>query len=260
MISNLEKYKNDLQKLLDAGESLFVAMAVQLCDVSQEYKNEDFVKKLPSFTKDYQKWYSESLVLIKQLLPDRLLDFKSFYERPKNRKDISCKNYVIEDALISLEISKGDFERVIVSPKSAIPRLEQQIAILKSVENRFESSLFDIKQMVQADLFDSELDAAQHLNKKGFTRGAGAIAGVALEKHLLQVCENHNIAVKKNPTISDLNDLLKKNAAIEIPQWRNIQYLADLRNLCDHSKNDDPTKDQIDELIQGTSKITKTIF
>lgn len=36
----------------------------------------------------------------------------------------------------------------------------QQQAILNAVKQRFESSLFDIKQLVQADLFDSELDAA----------------------------------------------------------------------------------------------------
>ena len=65
MISNLEKYKKDLQKLLNAGDSLYVAMAIQLCDVPLEEKNTDFVKKLPSFIKDYQKWYSESLVLLK---------------------------------------------------------------------------------------------------------------------------------------------------------------------------------------------------
>ncbi len=46
---------------------------------------------------------------------------------------------------------------------------DSQIGILKSCEKRFESSLFDIKQLLQADIFDSELEAAQELNKKGFT-------------------------------------------------------------------------------------------
>ena len=37
-------------------------------------------------------------------------------------------------------------------------------------------------------------------------RGAGAIAGVVLEGHLTQVCENHNLSLpKKNLTINDLN-------------------------------------------------------
>jgi hypothetical protein len=54
---------------------------------------------------------------------------------------------------------------------------QQQLAILKAVKARFESSLFDIRQLVQSDLFDSELDAAKELAKHGFARAAGALAG-----------------------------------------------------------------------------------
>src|ERR1700722_14199559 len=61
-----------------------------------------------------------------------------------------------------------------------------------------------------ADLFDSELDAAAELSKSGFTRAAGALAGVVLEKHLAQVCDRHAIKIsRKNPGISDFNGALK---------------------------------------------------
>jgi len=132
---------------------------------------------------------------------------------------------------------------------------------VESCEQRFESSLFDIKQVVQADLFDSELDAARELNKNKFTRGAGAIAGVVLEAHLSQVCDNHQVKItKKSPTISNLNDALKDNNVIEVPDWRFIQFLGDIRNKCDHKKTDEPTKEDVDELITGVGKITKTLF
>jgi len=108
--------------------------------------------------------------------------------------------------------------------------------------SRFESVLFDIKQLVQADLFDSEIDTARELLKKGFDRAAGAIAGVIMEKHFKQVLTNRNITFKKNPTIGELNDILKAEGIIDMPQWRQIQYLADVRNLCDHHKDRDPKK------------------
>jgi len=114
---------------------------------------------------------------------------------------------------------------------------------------------------VQADLFDSELAASQELLKKGFLRGAGAICGVVLEKHLAQVAENHNVTTrKKNPTISDLNDLLKQSDVLDTPEWRQIQRLGDIRNLCDHNKDREPTKDEVQELISGVEKFTKTLF
>ena len=128
------------------------------------------------------------------------------------------------------------------------------------MKRRFESSLFDIRTLVQADLFDNGLDAADDLNNKGFSRGAGAIAGVVLEGHLATIGENHELSVPKNPTISKLNDLLKDKGVLDIPTWRFVQHLGDLRNLCDHKRDDDPTKQQMQELIEGVRKITKTVF
>lgn len=200
-------------------------------------------------------------MLIKQLLPDRLSDFVRHYEKPKPRKEISYENYRIEDFLQGLNVTRGWEKEKIVGPDAAIPHFRQQQAILKAVSARFESSLFDIRQLVQADLFDSELSAAQVLLKKGFVRASGAVAGVVLEKHLSQVAENHNISTrKKNPTISDFNDLLKKGDVLDTPSWRQIQRIGDIRNLCDHNKGRDPTKEEGQELISGVEKFAKTLF
>jgi hypothetical protein len=146
-------------------------------------------------------------------------------------------------------------------PSAAVPRFRQQIAILKSCRARFESSLFDIRQLVQADLLDSELDAAKELSKHRFTRAAGAVAGVVLERHLAQVCDNHSVRITKaKPTINDFNEALKAADAIELPTWRFIQHLADIRNLCDHNKDKEPSQEQVDEMIEGVTKISKTLF
>lgn len=113
---------------------------------------------------------------------------------------------------------------------------------------------------MQADSFDSEIDAARELLKHKFSRAAGAIAGVILEKHLRQVCDDHNITVsKKSPGIGDLNELLKTNSVIDVPQWRHISLLGDYRNLCDHNKQKEPTVEQVTDLIDGTDKVLKTI-
>lgn len=140
-------------------------------------------------------------------------------------------------------------------------RFQTQWSILRSVKARFESTLFDIRQLVQADLFDSELEAARELTKHGFLRGSGAIAGVILEKHLSQVAHNHSITLrKKDPTINDLNELLKNDGVLDVPTWRQIQRLADIRNLCDHNKQRDPTKEEVGELIDGVEKMCKALF
>jgi hypothetical protein len=71
--------------------------------------------------------------------------------------------------------------------------------------------LFDIKQIVQADLFDSELESAKELSKNKFYRAAGAVAGVVLEKHLSQAVENHNLSLnKKNRQLTITMNALNK--------------------------------------------------
>lgn len=267
MKSNFEKYKTELDTLIKTGHQLQMAMQYECYrnEMEEAYKKIDpknfskLLKELPNFKTKYQSWYSESNSVIKQLLPDRLNDFVRLYEKPKGRKDITYGNYVIEDYLQGLQMTR--LGEVVVPKSAAIPQFEQQLSILESAKGRFESSLYDLKQLVQADLLDSELDAARVLEKHKFFRAAGAIVGVVIEKHLLQVAQNHNLSItKKSPTISDLNDLLKNNEVIEVPQWRAIQYLGDLRNLCDHNKSKEPTKSEIDDLIAGAEKLTKTLF
>jgi hypothetical protein len=53
---------------------------------------------------------------------------------------------------------------------------------------------------------------------------------------------------------------LKASNVVDVPQWRFIQHLGDIRNLCDHSKATEPTHSQVDDFIGGVSKVVKTLF
>lgn len=203
----------------------------------------------------------EAIALLRQVLPDRVADFIRHYEKPRSRKDINFENYRIEDYLQGLTLTRGWEKEVVVTKNAAMPQFAQQLAMVKAAEARFESSLFEMRQLVQADLFDSELEASEGLLKFKFARAAGALAGVVLEGHLAQVCRDRNLrSAKKNPTISDFSELLKSEEVVDVPQWRFIQHLADIRNLCDHSRKPDPTVEQVTDLIDGVKKIIKTIF
>lgn len=262
-MQNLQRFKEDLTSLLNEGNSLHNAMLnechPELVKEQLGENAEDFISKLPNFKTKYQAWYSESKALIKQLLPERLNDFESHYLKPKNRKNISYENYRIEDYLQSLVVS-SEWKGEIVGPKAAIPHMVQQNAILGAVIRRFDSSLFDIRQILQAELYDTELLQARVLLKHGFYRASGAIAGVLLERHLSQILQKRSITVKKkNSGINDFNELLKGNDIIDIPSWREIQRLGDLRNLCDHNKERDPTKEEILDLLNGVDKYLKNL-
>lgn len=265
-MTNKYVYIKDLDSLIKRGVALQRGLYNELKDEYREAFNklsaadkELFLKS--NFKYDYQAWYNESLVVIKQLMPERLDDFIMQY-KPTKRKDneISYLNYTISDYLLDLVVKDG-LGQVKVNGTAAVPKFQQQLQIVQSLKKRFESSLYDIKQLVQADMMDSEIESAKLLMKNGFLRAAGAICGVVLEKHFSTICEKRGFKPsKKNPCINDYNQLLKDNGILDIATWRKISYLADIRNLCDHNKKEEPTKEQLKDLVDGTEKIIMTVF
>lgn len=257
MPSKIAAMEKELEALVEKAHHLFYALLKDTGYITEDMKKKIKEKniKLPDFLFEYNGWYSEALIVVKQLLPDRLEDFISQYKNDK-RKSITSDNYVILDYLNGSQVKiDGKYSRA-----AAIMKMQNQWSIVESVKKCFKSSLCNIQGILEADIFDSELLAAEALLKKGFLRPAGVIAGVVLEKHLGHICENHSVLVKKDPTISDCLQPLKDSKVIDIPVWRKLQCLGDLRNLCSHNKDREPSKEEVLELIKGVEKAIKTVW
>ena len=197
-MSNFSRYKLELEQLVEDGTTLLVSLTSK--------------KNISEFKLKYEAWYSESRKVVAQILPERVSDFEHYYKPAgaAKRKVLDAENYTIRDFLIDIQVRHGG-GAAFSNREVVFLKIQQQVFILNSVRKRFERSLFEIKELIQSDLFDSELDQARELNKKGFVRGAGAIAGVVLERHLKTIVKSHKLKVtNKNPTISILNDELKK--------------------------------------------------
>lgn len=270
MTDRVKKFSEELEGLITEGELLclsleYVYYPQEVYDVylkqfdGDEQRVTSLLKSLPSFLSSYQSWYSKAQAVIKQVLPDRLADFNSYFEYPRARKTISYENYMIKDCLQDLRVTKST--GAIVNGAAAIPEIRQQLFIVKAAKDALTSKLMDLTAVLQADLFDTEVEAAASLGKAGHVRAAGAICGVVIEKHLHHVCDMHSITIrKKNPGISDINELLKGAGIVTVPQWRFIQHLGDIRNICDHAKGREPSKEEIEDLVAGTAKVLKTIY
>jgi hypothetical protein len=265
MSTNIEKIKLKLNELVDQGNWLFTSLRYEEADANGRTKIkkaiEDKGKKttdLYNFSSKYEIWYTQALSAVKLLLPDRFIDFIQLYKNDK-RKCEDCATYTISDAVLGVSLKRG--HEVLVPRSAALPKIMQQVSILNSARETIDSVLFNLEFTLRAELFDSEIDAADELLKAGFYRAAGAMCGVVLEKHLAQVCIHHKIPIrKKTPTINDYNEALKQVSTIDVPTWRYIQLLGDLRNLCDHDKKTEPTKEQVNDLLTGTTKIIKTVY
>jgi hypothetical protein len=150
---------------------------------------------------------------------------------------------------------------VLTPPYIPAPAFAAICALAKCVFQVIKYREGEIREIYHEHVPDSELDAAQSLAKNGFVRATGAVAGVVLEKHLAHVCEQHGLkSRKKRPSIADFYQLLKEASVIETTTWRYIQHLGDVRNLCDHGKDREPTREEVLELIEGVKKVSKSVF
>jgi hypothetical protein len=235
MVGVRERISRELESLIEEGSQLLESLRT---------------KKATDFDKGYQTWYTRALAVVKQLIPERLDEFTRLY----HDKDVI---YTIARYL-RRGYSSYDTQDALVGARN---RFLQQCLILQSAQTRLDDILTNIHGLVQAEIVDSELDAATELWKAGHIRPAGTLAGVVLERHLAKVCSSKNLASrKKKPTLVDWNDLLKEANVYDIPTWRGIQRLVDIRNLCAHLGDREPTKEEVDELIRGAERITKTIL
>ena len=209
----------------------------------------------------YQGWYTRTLPLVKALAPDRFAEFQSYYEVDPKRKAVNIISYTLRDFVNGIPApidswGSKDFD----CQEIAQSRMRTQSQILMSLSSRIEGALANVEGHLLAEIEDRELRAATDLSRVNL-RAAGALVGVVLERHLSQVLQNRNINLaKKDPSIGEFNEVLKKEGVYEIPTYRKIQYLADIRNVCCHDKKREPTADEVRELLAGVGAIIKTIF
>lgn len=240
-----ELIRKEVDALYDEGAK--VAVAFQKKEKNQQFEF------------DYQRWYTKTLKAVSSLAPDRLAEFKGYYEIDSKRKSLGYGTYVIQDFVKGVAPSRvqhPDFD----SRARTLICFFNQLTILKAVAERIDSVLNNIEGELYAELQDSEIVIARQLSKVS-PRAAGALVGVVIEGHLQKVAGAKGVKIsKKNPTIADLNDPLKAASVIDTPTWRKISFLADLRNLCSHKKDAEPTREQVEELIQGAEWLTKNVF
>lgn len=239
-----KKIKEEIQALFKQG----LAILKQLKnDISEERLN---------IQGRYQNWFTQSLNVVKIFLPDRYKEFYECYKLDK-RKNIEYDTYRIYDYFTGVPLP----DMFHSSLEAATLQFFTQVTILESIANNVDSILFNIKENIELEIMDNELMSTKKLLKSGFYRSAGAICGVILEKHFSSVLNTHKLSIKKKePCISYYNDLFKSEEIYDTITWRFIQHLGDIRNLCDHDKGREPTKDEVEELINGTNKIIKTVF
>ncbi len=124
--------------------------------------------------------------------------------------------------------------------------------IIKSIfltfKNDYEKGyLSSIKTLIQAEVFETQLEQAQELLNSGYKLASAVIAGVVLETGIREICTQEEIAHGK---LDKMNaDLAKKGIYNKLEQKR-ITALADIRNSAAHGKESEFTKEDVQKMIR----------
>lgn len=208
-----------------------------------------------TLSSSYNKWYSQALPVVRQLTPERLKDFENCFSKTDHNEPGEPRISVFfAEALVNPE-TREYYQKV------SLGYFSIQHGIIAALELRLTSVLGDIRSVLQADMFDSELDAAKELLENGHIRAAGCVAGVVLEGHLKNLCIKHTVVIsQKNPSLSDYYQELYKKKIIDNSQRSKLEYLGTIRNYCSHKKEREPTEQEVSELIDETHKTTKVLI
>lgn len=114
--------------------------------------------------------------------------------------------------------------------------------------------LFELRQLVEADVFDDFLEQAEHLQTAGYHPAAAVIAGCVLEDALRKLCGKHSIGLSAKPKLDQMNaDLAKAGVYTKLTQKR-ITALADLRNKAAHGEWTDFNAGDVDEMLTSVRR------
>ncbi len=203
----------------------------------------------------YQLWYNDCIIILKQLMPERLDDFKSLYNT-KNINKPEPNQFYIEDYIVgNLIYSNGNFSDGPLREATTMSKLNVQFTIVASLLVAIESKISNIYSELITNIFEEEIECAEHLLNKNYLRSAGAVCGVILEMQMNNIIKNRGLSIaESNSTLSVYNDFLKKNGVYDNVEWSNICSLITIRNYCDHKKEREPTKEEVQRLIKGTKE------
>lgn len=128
---------------------------------------------------------------------------------------------------------------------------EQAFGVLLAAKDDYESeSLFSLKKLVEAELFDEFLEQAEHLLKAGYFQPAAVVAGCVLEDGLRKLCQANAVSVPDNPKLDWMNSELAKRSVYNKLIQKRITAMADLRNSAAHGKWNEFEKSDVEAMVR----------
>ena len=103
-----------------------------------------------------------------------------------------------------------------------------------------------IKNIIQSELFNDEMDQSSELLDAGYISASAVIAGVVLETRLRQMCQDRALPLGK---LDRMNSDLVRSGAYNILVQKRITAIADIRNSAAHGNIERFSREDVSDMI-----------
>lgn len=133
--------------------------------------------------------------------------------------------------------------------------------ILKAAKDDYDNGhLFELRRLVEAEVFDDFLEQAEHLLSAGYYQPAAVVAGCVLEDGLRKLCDRQGVNLPQKPKLDTINAELAKAGVFSKLVQKRITALADLRNKAAHGQWSDFSKDDVTEMVGAVRRLMEKHF
>lgn len=140
------------------------------------------------------------------------------------------------------------------------PTYRAQGILLAAKDDYDNGYLFELRRLVEAEVFDDFLEQAEHLLESGYYQPAAVVAGCVLEDGLRKLVDENGITLPQKPKLDAMNAELAKAGVFSKLVQKRITTLADLRNKAAHGQWQDFSQDDVTEMLGAVRRFMEEHF
>lgn len=208
-------------------------------ELSEQLKPVEMSKKL--IRTQYSDYYES---VDSELLLNWCVKARSLIANVCGKDSEYYASFVKAEKIQSYETNVDNFKRV-------------KAVFLAAMEDFNGGYINTIRNFVQAELAEDEIDQARELLASGYTAAAAVVAGVVLETTLRTLCSRHNLV----PASMDrMNAELAKSGQYNTLVQKRITTLAAVRNSAAHGKTEEYGANDVQTLILDVERFVSDMF
>ncbi|MFC1558523.1 HEPN domain-containing protein [candidate division KSB1 bacterium] len=208
-----EKIKAQFDKLLNMGKEI------------RKIKNPNDKDNIPINFEMYNKWSTQTISFIEKVFTKESQHYNALIDRWNNS-------------------NKG---------RSWIPFYEFQFfnSVLEAAYNDYCGGyLFDVKDLITADVFDDFLEMAEYLLGESYEDASAVLIGGVLENALRKLCARNDIELPNNPKLNWMNQELMKKGVYNKLVFKQVTAWADIRNNAAHGNYNEYSKEDVEDMAK----------